>query len=357
VEQLKVMMINEILANTYEHVTNQQQQQHQPQNQSNQVSHQQQQQQQSQSTSKSDQQNSAGNKNFHWIEGGSNSATSPKSDSGKKIHRCDICGIGFTAIGSIKRHKDAVHFGIRKKFTERECPICHKSFFQLQKHINIKHKESKVKCGICDRVLSCSFSYKRHLKKVHGFFKDEEKTEAPSGIKVAPAPSNKKNMDFSGFNAADANSTPNNYKKPDPPFPGPFNPFDPMMASRMEHPPGPPHDFHHLMPGMYPPPFTPFKRDYAPPPQQSSSSSSGSSVGSNMPGSNQYGAPPYESPYQYPPFYMNDRMNTTTQLLKNGTKELANILGIDTGNIQGKQQGSAKRKPQTARHYRPDGSY
>lgn len=92
--------------------------------------------------------------------------------SGSKKYRCDLCGIHLSAFGSVRRHKDAVHFGIRKKFVERECPICHKSYFQLQKHIKIKHKECKVKCGICDRVLSCSFSYKRHLKKVHGYYKN-----------------------------------------------------------------------------------------------------------------------------------------------------------------------------------------
>lgn len=265
----------------------------------------------------------------------------------------------MSAFGSIKRHKDAVHFGIRKKFTERECPICHKSYFQLQKHIKIKHKESKVKCGICDRVLSCSFSYKRHLKKVHGYYRNNpDQGVPPQGIKVdvpvgagasssSSSSKNKEggnNMDYSGFNSS--GSSESSYKKPEPPTYGIPPAFvDPMM--RMEAPPPPlpavpPETFHHLMPGMYPPPFTPFKRDYPPGPpanqQQSggsSSSSSSSSTSGSMMTAPQYGAyqSPTPSPYQYPPFYMNDQR--AQSLLKNGTKELANILGIDTNNLTG----------------------
>lgn len=182
-ERLKNIMINEILSNSYQqndgNVNQQQQQQH------------------SQIDSGSSHHNlsaaaaaikaAAGGghqgsnaikqelkwQDIHVAAGGGSVGSGGNSASGttKKYH-CDICGIPLSAFGSIKRHKDAVHYGIRKKFVERECPVCHKSYFQLQKHIKIKHKECKVKCGICDRVLSCSFSYKRHLKKVHGYYKN-----------------------------------------------------------------------------------------------------------------------------------------------------------------------------------------
>lgn len=113
-----------------------------------------------------------------------------------KRYFCDICGQAVSAFSSVKRHKDAVHFKIKKKFKLRECPVCLKSFFQLAKHMKIRHSDSKVKCTICERILSCSFSYKRHLKKVHGFFKDSDQTQLPpEPIKISSKDS--QDMDYS----------------------------------------------------------------------------------------------------------------------------------------------------------------
>lgn len=131
-----------------------------------------------------------GQNNESWNANGSKLA-------GKKRYFCDICGQAVSAFSSIKRHKDAVHFKIKKKFKLRECPVCLKSFFQLAKHLKIKHRDSKVKCTICERILSCSFSYKRHLKKVHGFFKDSDTGHTqipPEPIKVSSKDSD---MDYS----------------------------------------------------------------------------------------------------------------------------------------------------------------
>lgn len=123
-------------------------------------------------------------------------ANANNSKGGKGKYFCDICGQAVSAFSSIKRHKDAVHFKIKKKFKLRECPVCFKSYFQLAKHLKIKHRDSKVKCTICERILSCSFSYKRHLKKVHGFFQ-----ESDSSGRIPPEPlkiGNKdKDMDYS----------------------------------------------------------------------------------------------------------------------------------------------------------------
>lgn len=132
--------------------------------------------------------------NEHNNESGNASA---KSGGGKKRYFCDICGQAVSAFSSIKRHKDAVHFKIKKKFKLRECPVCLKSFFQLAKHLKIKHRDSKVKCTLCERILSCSFSYKRHLKKVHGFFKDSDTSHTqipPEPLKISSKDSD---MDYS----------------------------------------------------------------------------------------------------------------------------------------------------------------
>lgn len=147
-------------------------------------------------------------------------------------------------------------------------------------------------------------------------------------------------MDYSAFNTSSESGSSSSYKKPELPY-APMPPFDPA-SMRME-PPGlpvpPPETFHPLMPGMYPPPFTPFKREFTAHAQHQSSSSGSS----QMMGAGAYGGPPYESPspYQYPPFYMNDHQRTTS-LLKNGTKELANILGIDGSSIQGSYVNSTQ---------------
>lgn len=171
-------------------------------------------------------------------------------------------------------------------------------------------------------------------------FSPGDDESVPVGIKIEP----KKEMDYSNFGASSESGSSSSYKKPELPYAPIPPPFDPasMMSSRMDPPaPPPPETFHPLMPGMYPPPFTPFKREY--PSSVSNhqshqgSTGSGSQSGSGSSGMmGAYAGPPYESPspYQYPPFYMNDHQRTTA-LLKNGTKELANILGIDGSNIQG----------------------
>lgn len=211
------------------------------------------------------------------------------ADQKPKKYRCDLCGLGLSAFGSIKRHKDAVHFGIRKKFAEKECPICKKSYFQLQKHIKIKHKDSKLKCTICDRVLSCSFSYKRHMKKVHGKIGSEQPLplSVPNSTPTTASQRSKKNKNNTNYQNQPQQQQPSssnnqqqqshlqepphqhsqqqqqshyNNKLPQGIGGGGYDNTPNMFGSRM--PDASPHNFHPFVPGMiqYPPPFTPYKR-------------------------------------------------------------------------------------------------
>ncbi|XP_063705130.1 fez family zinc finger protein erm-like isoform X2 [Culicoides brevitarsis] len=214
------------------------------------------------------------NKNSISVNGQNNESSSwngsTKGAAGKKRYFCDICGQAVSAFSSIKRHKDAVHFKIKKKFKLRECPVCLKSFFQLAKHMKIKHRDSKVKCTICERVLSCSFSYKRHLKKVHGFFKDSDSSQiAPEPIKITSKDS--QDMDYSypyshnssGSKKSSSSSSNSSHNSSSHSYQSPSAAYDPgMMLSRLMVDNTSPMDFKHDW-MSYAPPFVPFKKPFA----------------------------------------------------------------------------------------------
>uniref|UniRef100_A0A336KLD3 CSON012314 protein n=1 Tax=Culicoides sonorensis TaxID=179676 RepID=A0A336KLD3_CULSO len=222
------------------------------------------------------------NNNASWSAG--NKAGKSKGVKGKYF--CDICGQTVSAISSIKRHKDAVHFKIKKKFKLRECPECGKSFFQLAKHLKIKHRDSKVKCTICERILSCSFSYKRHLKKVHGFFRDDESSQnqvPPEPVKLS---NSSKDMDYSypySHNSSSgkrSSTSSNSSQQSAHSYQSPSAAYDPgMMLSRLMVDNTSPMDFKHDW-MSYAPPFVPFKKPF--PSDYSSATSSHSKSGNMM---------------------------------------------------------------------------
>ena len=90
---------------------------------------------------------------------------------------CDLCGMGFTARGSMQNHKKTVHQGLK----EHICQYCAKAYGKktdLSSHVLRFHekekneKYTKFQCSICEYVAEGDFTLKRHIKNVHHKIKE-----------------------------------------------------------------------------------------------------------------------------------------------------------------------------------------
>jgi KRAB domain-containing zinc finger protein len=84
---------------------------------------------------------------------------------------CKICGLVLKVDGSLYRHMQAVHNGV-KDFT---CKQCGKEFgkrFSLQYHISSIHEKNisdkyRFKCDQCDYITMAEYKLKEHINSVH----------------------------------------------------------------------------------------------------------------------------------------------------------------------------------------------
>ena len=84
----------------------------------------------------------------------------------KNFFKCDLCGIRFDRKGNLVRHKNNVHFKVRKL----ACLQCEKRFgdkHNLQKHIASVHDKINYPCDICEKEFSIKENLTRHKKNVH----------------------------------------------------------------------------------------------------------------------------------------------------------------------------------------------
>ena len=88
-----------------------------------------------------------------------------KSDN-KNILKCDLCGKNFGRRANLNKHRDNVHFKV-KKFA---CSQCDKRFAQkcdLKKHIASVHEKLQFPCDICEKVFSRKCHLTTHKEIVH----------------------------------------------------------------------------------------------------------------------------------------------------------------------------------------------
>jgi len=118
-----------------------------------------------------------------------------RKKGGKGKPECDICGKTFWDSHKVRKHKNAVHLGIKpfkcnvcgKAFADNDllkghkqthqkdkrhkCNECGKSFvarIRLQSHIDIVHKDLiPFQCQECGRAYSTKYDLNRHVNVVH----------------------------------------------------------------------------------------------------------------------------------------------------------------------------------------------
>ncbi|XP_049796657.1 zinc finger protein 675-like isoform X2 [Schistocerca nitens] len=81
--------------------------------------------------------------------------------TGKKRHKCEICGKSFTALGDLKKHA-FIHTGNKP----HKCEICGKCFTRsdhLKTHVIIHTGKKPHKCESCDKSFAHSSTLMTHL--------------------------------------------------------------------------------------------------------------------------------------------------------------------------------------------------
>ena len=123
----------------------------------------------------------------------------------RKDHKCDMCDQAFSHSASLKRHKVALHNGVKLEEKKRRkpatCQCCNKTIlgkYQLQKHIDTVHSNGKkfecekcqkafkqlpnltrhintfhfniknFHCPVCEAAFGCNSALKQHAKRCHG---------------------------------------------------------------------------------------------------------------------------------------------------------------------------------------------
>lgn len=79
----------------------------------------------------------------------------------EKSHICDVCGKAFDNPRNLSQHLD-----IHKNNVSQQCPICHKYFFRVKRHIQKQHERVRTKevCTICGQVTT---RLAAHMKDIH----------------------------------------------------------------------------------------------------------------------------------------------------------------------------------------------
>lgn len=78
-----------------------------------------------------------------------------------KSHICDVCGKAFDNPRNLSQHLDT-----HKNNVSQQCPICHKYFFRVKRHIQKQHERVRKKevCTICGQVTT---RLAAHMKEIH----------------------------------------------------------------------------------------------------------------------------------------------------------------------------------------------
>ena len=85
----------------------------------------------------------------------------PKMDTGKKHHKCDVCGKDFTYISHLKRHLMA-HTG-EKNYVCTTCGKACACIGDLNQHLKIHSAEKPYECSYCGKAFKRSSSLNQHL--------------------------------------------------------------------------------------------------------------------------------------------------------------------------------------------------
>lgn len=92
--------------------------------------------------------------------------TADNSKASHKMKRrsffCALCDKTYEYKKYLVDHVRSFH----KKERNRQCPICHRCFYErdIKKHINHVHGEKKVKCSICGNLYTCLENLKLHMR-------------------------------------------------------------------------------------------------------------------------------------------------------------------------------------------------
>lgn len=87
--------------------------------------------------------------------------------SGQRLFQCDICNKTYTQRGSLKNHREGVHF---KELSSVGCHICGKTFngrTRLYKHIRT-HSDENFECDICYKSIKGKKSLQNHMLRHSG---------------------------------------------------------------------------------------------------------------------------------------------------------------------------------------------
>ncbi len=89
----------------------------------------------------------------------------------RRPHQCDLCAKSYLTLNHLRRHKQAIHEGLKYK-----CELCSKEFTHkssLKQHVNAMHLHQKnYQCKQCDKKFKFSKSLAVHINVHHN--KDEK---------------------------------------------------------------------------------------------------------------------------------------------------------------------------------------
>ncbi len=91
------------------------------------------------------------------------------NSSQTQLIACDLCGRMFKKRGSVARHKNAVHLGVRP-FRCNVCGFCFQQRCDLRKHVQSVHKQERpFACDVqgCKAAFSRRAKLRKHIATVH----------------------------------------------------------------------------------------------------------------------------------------------------------------------------------------------
>ncbi len=78
---------------------------------------------------------------------------------------CGVCGKTYATAYAAIYHEESVHG--QKKVEDEECPVCHKRFRRLKRHMREVHSENRFECPVCGKFFPVRDSLRRHVRNMH----------------------------------------------------------------------------------------------------------------------------------------------------------------------------------------------